>query len=358
MEATSRTVSVLVVSVLVSGLAASSGSSAYKTAHHPFIVDFAIEVLEEDNYTYLSSYLIESGALKRIRDALETCDSLDLAKNHYYNPQTGLGLATFTPATEVAQTFFDKALNIYTSGDVNTAWYYFGWALHCVQDLTVPFHSNLDPLNGHSEYEEYAYDYRFFLPVPENGTYNVAANASEWVHYAATLSFDYYDDVSGDNATDPNFDTVLTLLYPKAIALTAGFIKFFADRAGVQDFNLYTIRRGATYVVVGWDDCPDEGFLRYELYVSADEDEIYDGDPYAVVYDRGLTTKTVSGLTLGEHYYVQVRAILTGSYSESNMLKVTPQWPLAFLLVPGITSLIAVGILLSKNHRVRRKVRK
>jgi len=39
------------------------------------------------------------------------------------------------------------------------------------------------------------------------------------------------------------------------------------------------------------------------------------------------------------------------------MLKVSPQWPLVFFLVPAVTTLAAVVILISKKHRRPRRVK-
>ena len=113
-----------VISLIITGLSLSSGSvKAWKTDCHPTVVDLAMDVLEDDGYTYLVSYLIDSENLGRIKKAITDCDRLDLALNHYYSPITGGGLAGATAADEVAQTFFNNAVGYYESGDVTTAWY-------------------------------------------------------------------------------------------------------------------------------------------------------------------------------------------------------------------------------------------
>lgn len=347
-----------VISLIITGLSLSSGSvKAWKTDCHPTVVDLAMDVLEDDGYTYLVSYLIDSENLGRIKKAITDCDRLDLALNHYYSPITGGGLAGATAADEVAQTFFNNAVGYYESGDVSTAWYYLGWSLHVVQDLFVPFHSNLDPVNGHAEFEQFVYDYRFFYPPPANGTYNVASNASLWVDYAATVSYPYYDGISGMNATNANFDAAAVVLFPAAIGLTAGYIRFFADEVGLGDFSVYTLKRGIDYVKIGWDQVLDQDFQAYEVYVSDDEDRIFSEDPYAVVNDRATTEKTIVKLDLGMDYFVRVKAVSNGSAHLSNLLKVTPQWPLAFFLVPAVTTLAAIVILITKKHRRPRRVK-
>lgn len=331
---------------------------AYVTDTHPILVDYALEVLWSDGWEYLVDYLVESESLGRIKSGLVDCDRLDLALNHYYNPVTDAGMSGGTPATEIAQTFFSQAQQLYANGDISTAWYYFGWSLHCVQDLTVPFHSNLDPLNGHSEYEAYAHDYRHYLPLPSTGIYGVSFNASQWAVNASERSYAYYDDISGGNATEEHFDTVLTLLFPQAVALTAGYIKFFSDVVGVGEFNLYELKEGIDWVKVGWDETTADGFVAYELWLSTDDDDIYDGDPYDVITDRTMTEKTLTDLELGTDYYVQVRMVSNATTAESNMIEVSPGWPLAFFAVPCATGFACVLLFLSKKHRRPAKSRR
>jgi len=344
--------------LILMGLSVSAGDvQAYKTELHPTLIDFALDVLDDDNQTYLVDYLVVSGSLTRIKNAQSDCDRLDLALNHYYNPVTEAGLGGATPATVIAKTFFDKAVDTYEGGDPSTAWYYFGWSLHVVQDLMVPFHSNLDPLNGHSEYEQYAYDYRYYFPLPSNGTYRIAYNATTWAVYAANASYSHYDEVSGDNATNANFDTLLETLFPQTVGLTAGYIKFFADTIGIGDFNLFTLHRGINWVRVGWDVVLDEDFYAYEVYISTDRDELLDDEPYAISEDRGNTEIVLTGLTLAVDYYVRVKALTANGTQQSNVIEVSPKLPLIFLAIPAGTALVAVVILLSQNHRSKRRVR-
>lgn len=349
---------VLAVTLAISTFAANTDVRAYKTAAHSTLVDLSMQTLEDDGYTYLVDYLVSSEILKTIRQGVTDSDRLDLAVNHYYDPVTKQGLPGAAPGPVIAQTFFSQAISSYAAGDVTTAWYYFGWSLHVVQDLMVPFHSNLDPLNGHSEYERYAYDQRLRLPLPANGTYSFAANASLWAELAASISYPYYDDVSGNNATNTNFDAVLTILYPKTIGLTAGYIKFFADAIGIGDFNLWRVGRGLDYVTIGWDESLDEDFRAYEVYVSLEKDDVYDYLPRSIITARDVTKKTIAGLSLGVDYYVRVKAVSENSTCQSNLLKVSPHWPGVFFIVPAMTTLVALVILISKSHRTKRRVRK
>lgn len=343
--------------LLVSSLPfVSSPAMAYKTSDHPLLVDFSLGVLDADGYTYLASYLADSGNLKKIKEGIQDCDRTDLALNHYYDPVTGAGLAGATPATELASTFWAKAVAAYIGGDPGTAWYYFGWSLHPVQDLFNPFHANLDPVNGHTAYESFADQYRFYFMEPSHGIYGVSANASAWVHYAANESYPYYPGISGVNATNENFDLALTVLWPDTVALTAGYLKAFGDVLSIGDFKVYKLKTGIDYVQIGWDEVPGENFTEYQIYLSTDEDRVVYGDPYATIQDRTITEKKVSRLDLGTDYYVRVRALCNGTVSQSNLLKVTPHYATIFFIIPAVTGVICIFIVLSGKHRPHRKV--
>lgn len=321
-------------------------------------MDFALDVLDGDGYTYLSTYLSDSGNLGKLKKALTDCDRTDLAVNHYYSPVTDAGLAGAMSAREVATTFFSKAVAAYSAGDPGTAWYYLGWSLHSVQDLWVPFHSNLDPVNGHTAYETFANEYRFDWGAAAHGIYDISSNASDWAFYAANASYSYYDGVSGVNATDAHFDLALTVLWPRAVAETTGYIKFFADTIGLGVFSLWREKAGINYVKVVWDEVTGENFTAYEVYFSTDEDEVYDHDPTVTFNDRTQTERTITGLEIGTDYYVRIRAYCNGTVTQSNLLKVSPQWGALFWLPIAVTGVIAVFMLVAMKHKKPRKVRR
>jgi hypothetical protein len=187
----------------------------------------------------------------------------------------------------------------------------------------VPFHSNLDPLNGHSEYETFADQYKHFFALPGKGTYEIASNASDWVKYAASTSYPYYDNISGVNATPVNFDTVLTVLSPKTIGLTAGYIKFFADEIGMGAFKAWVTHRGYDYVTIRWEETTVANFTAYEIYVAKDPDDLFDDDPVAVIKERDLTQYTLD-LSPATKNYVKIRAVSLENIQTSNMLEANP----------------------------------
>ena len=149
-----------------------------------------------------------------------------------------------------------------------------------------------------------------------------------------------------------------TVLFPQTVAFTAGYIKFFADVAGVGEFNLYSLKRGIDFVKVGWDESVNEGFRVYEVWVALDEDDIFDGDPYAVIDERTVTEKTIMNLDLGVDYHVQVRCLSTNNVAESNIIEVSPAWPMLFLMVPAVTGLACILLLMTKKHKRPGKARR
>jgi phospholipase C len=344
--------------VLLAG-AFSPPAAAWKTDNHPSIVEDAVAVLEADNYTYLVGYLTDSDYLDELKKGVIDCDSTQLAVNHYYNPITGKGVSGATPATTYTQAMFDEAVAVYESGDAERAWWTFGWSLHTVQDLFVPFHAALDPANGHSAFEAYAYQYRHDFGLPAAGIYDYSQNASQWVVYAASQSYPYYAAVSGVNATDMNFDTVISILYPEAVALSAGYIKFFADAIGLGDFNVFVVSRDISSVKIGWDESADENFSSYRIFVSEDPATILDDDPVFEIDARDITEREIFDLELFHDYYFQVVVVSSDGNHESNLLKSSPGYPLWMLLAIIGPICIMVPIMtffiIRHDHRQRRQ---
>lgn len=159
---------------------------------------------------------------------------------HYWNPYTKTGLYGNIGAPYHAQSYFDKAVNYYLglgiySEDKEKAYYYLGYAIHLLQDVTVPHHARNDPFNYHTTYENFC-DREFKdgnIVFPLTGIYNTPRdwfgyiNVKGWVHEAALSAAPYYEIIE-NNAYDYNIwlNTAIELM-GKAVKLTAGLLFYF-----------------------------------------------------------------------------------------------------------------------------------
>jgi hypothetical protein len=187
--------------------------------------------------------------------AQEDYDSLLYVKReHYWDPENLVGLYGNVGAPTHAQDYFDKAVNCYlgiNGFEVNktAAYYYLGYAIHLLQDVTVPHHAKNDPLGYHIDYESFC-NYQFVfgnVPKPSNGIYTPPKdwegkiNAKAWVHQAALYASPYWYTIEGLGYDYNIWLNVATTLIGYAIKLTAGFLFYFWQLVQNLDYDNDTL---------------------------------------------------------------------------------------------------------------------
>ncbi len=229
----------------------SQSSMAYtskpkSSTSHTYAIEQAIPALQTDRYyaAYSEANTYKSNIIDGAYDADWSSGTVFghpvNALYHFHDPNVHIGYSGFTTAATWAQMFFDEAISQYKNGDKASAYYLMGFALHTVQDLTVPHHASLaaDDQDQHSNYESYVANNHATLRQQwdGHGDYTFGSvplhyspqSAWGWVDYAAHTSYPYINQVD-----DPgeDFGAVAEVLFPFAISLTAGFIAFFYQRA-------------------------------------------------------------------------------------------------------------------------------
>jgi hypothetical protein len=152
----------------------------------------------------------------------------------YWNPQRLAGLYGDIGAPYHAQEYFTSAVNLYPNNK-NESYYTLGYAIHLLQDVTVPHHANLDPFGQHTLYEQFCdqqhKEGNIILPTVGNyvmhkdwyGNYSIRG----WVHKAAKYSYQYYNQIENEPYDYTTWLDIATHLMGKAVELTAGLIFYF-----------------------------------------------------------------------------------------------------------------------------------
>lgn len=204
----------------------------------------AFESVNESSWFYICRQEI-------VNPVTDYLDFLILAQNdydssyylqwdHYWNPYTKKGLYGNIGAPYHTQTYFDRAVNYYLGQglylvDKQKAFYYLGYAIHLLQDVTVPHHAQNDPFHYHTTYENFCdrefKDGKIFFPL--TGIYSTPRdwhgdiNAMGWVHKAALSAAPYYEIIENTAYSYNLWLDIATELMGKAVSLTAGFLFYF-----------------------------------------------------------------------------------------------------------------------------------
>ncbi len=235
-----------ILGLVVLTLALSPMVSAYKeTDHidtnestHQFINDQIPVILWNDGYPYLSKYFSGPNLEQMKRGSIRADETIWDSREHYMHPSSHEGFLGFKSAGQLARERFSAAISHWNSGNRNSALYELGWAMHLVQDLTVPHHAALTALDYHSEYEQWVLDNQYKYYVTSGGIYNFdsylpghyddESDPFDWVDYNAHYSYDHFSYVNGPNGQDGNdYDYAASLLLSRAQRTSAGFVFMF-----------------------------------------------------------------------------------------------------------------------------------
>ncbi len=112
---------------------------------HQFLMDAIPGILEHDGYPELAE-LLRGGWLSHLKQGSIDADATILhSREHYMSPWDHTGLLEFMSAGEKAKIEFTLAEQAWRHGQREKAFLHLGWAMHMIQDLTVPHHATLNP---------------------------------------------------------------------------------------------------------------------------------------------------------------------------------------------------------------------
>jgi len=169
---------------------------------------------------------------------------------HYWNPYTRSGLYGNLGAPYHANRYFNMAVNYYLglgsySVDKQLAYYNLGYAIHLVQDLTVPYHAQNDPFGKHADFETFCDHQHLYgnIDLPLNGLYTPQKDwkgdicPGGWVHQAALKAAPYHKIIEQNEYDYDLWLGIANYLMGEAIKLTAGFIFYFWQYVHNLDFD-------------------------------------------------------------------------------------------------------------------------
>jgi len=169
---------------------------------------------------------------------------------HYWNPFTKTGLYGNLGAPYHVDNYFETAVNYYLGlgvypVDKQLAYYNLGYAIHLIQDCTVPYHAQNNPFGKHVEYESFCdfQDLYGNIDPPESGVYSPQRDwrreirAGAWVHQAALSAAPYHSIIESNDYSYSLWLDIANYLMGEAVKLTAGFIFYFWQYVNDLDFD-------------------------------------------------------------------------------------------------------------------------
>ncbi|GAB6175027.1 hypothetical protein JCM15765_45050 [Paradesulfitobacterium aromaticivorans] len=156
---------------------------------------------------------------------------------HYYQNPDKPGVLRWPGAAAECQYYFNKALHALEK-DVTKGMFYFGAALHLVQDMCVPHHAVGSVFDGHQEFEKWVENNWHQFSCTPSGKYLPFTHPSQWIDYNANTSASYYSQVSlFHKCSESSYEQAARDLLPLTIQTSAGFLVFFKQILESDNFG-------------------------------------------------------------------------------------------------------------------------
>lgn len=287
-------------------------AEGWKNRDHATFTERALVCLENDEHDYIVDWLEQMELKQDLISGAYDADKNDLSRNHYYDPYEETGLTEFKSGRRHFYELYRESSELLAENKLEEAMYKLGWALHVLQDMYSPHHTHLDPLNGHSDFESWVSDNMDLNKTLRDGNYSNEnkLHPYRWIEGAAFFSYDYYDYIVSDNATEENYTYAWSDLHPKVIQQSAGFLHWYFNTHIYYNVQLYTIDKSHDSLSVKWRMDYAENFESYEIYIGENrtdlEQKIENSSFEKEIYDRHVDTYQIRGLDSNTEYYIKV----------------------------------------------------
>lgn len=193
---------------------------------HMFINVQSLKILKNDKYAkerYFFKHYIDN-----INEGAVWTDQDFKSSNHFYDPSKGRGLYGRKSALDIGQEYYDRAIELWKQAKDRESLFYFGAALHIIQDMTVPQHINIRLLDNHRQYENYikkTYGYMDVFTVDKD--VHLMDSYRDYIDFNASLSKKIYYKYKDIKDADERYYSFAKCGLPLAQRTTAGAMIMF-----------------------------------------------------------------------------------------------------------------------------------
>lgn len=201
---------------------------------HKFINIKALKILENDNY--IDEYNFFNSYISDINEGAVWADQDFKSSNHFYNPYKKKGLYGRKSAMDLGVEYYNKSIELWKIGEFNRSMFYFGAALHIIQDMTIPQHANIRLLDSHRQYETFVkrtYKYVNKFQV-ETGAY-LLDSIENYIRFNTRIALKVYKKFKNISEEEERYYRVARCGLPLAKRTTAGaMVMFFREVLAVK----------------------------------------------------------------------------------------------------------------------------
>ncbi|MBP7279895.1 MAG: zinc dependent phospholipase C family protein [Sedimentibacter sp.] len=210
---------------------------------HQAINNQSLHIIRNDGY--FDVYNLMSTYMDDINDGVVWADQDLKSSNHFYSPRTKRGLYGNSNAKNECESYYNRALNEFIIGNIETAMFYLGAACHLVQDVTIPQHANVKLLKNHRSFENWMIKmYRRFhkFRAYDGGIY--LNSISQYVEFNSRKAIKTHEKFSHIKNEHIRFYKISSVILVMAQRTTAGvMVKFYYDTQKLKAIMLAKLEK-------------------------------------------------------------------------------------------------------------------
>ncbi len=193
---------------------------------HKYINKHSIWLLNK--YDYKDEHEFFSSYLKNINLGTVWVDQDFNSSNHFYNPYKDRGLYGRRSAMDLALEYYDDSIRMWNQGNKNKSLFYFGAAIHVIQDVTIPQHANIRLLDDHRQYENYIKKTYTYVDVfkAKKEPY-ILDSIGDYIRFNSRVAIKVYNKFKDIKQDESRYYKVARCTIPIAMRTSAGSMIMF-----------------------------------------------------------------------------------------------------------------------------------
>ncbi len=204
---------------------------------HKHINVQAITILQNDGYSEEANFY--RNFIEPLNEGAVWADQDFKSSQHFYNPYSNKGMYGRKNASDLGVGYYTKSLELWKIGEYEKSLFYFGAALHIIQDMTIPQHANVRLLDNHRQYETFVK--RTYKYIHEFRTQKGTVLFDEYVEFIkfnARTAMKVYKRFKRIEEDEQRYYHITKCILPLAARTTAGCMTMFYDEVNKKTSKL------------------------------------------------------------------------------------------------------------------------
>lgn len=204
---------------------------------HKYINEHSVTLL--NRYGHRKEYEFFSFYIYDINKGTVWVDQDFNSSNHFYNPYKDRGLYGRRSAMELATEYYTHAINLWKKGNKHESLFYFGAAIHTIQDVTIPQHANIRLLDDHRKYENFIKKtYNHVSVFKAKKEPYILNSIEDYIRFNSRVAIKVYKEYKDIQENETRYYKIARCTLPLSMRTSAGAMIMFYNKLFEIDKNI------------------------------------------------------------------------------------------------------------------------